>query len=64
MFDKNISIPFPLSDGGFARLYMPHDMTISDAKRLKRVINALYINQKKNAVEPKSLARVSSDSIT
>lgn len=53
MISNNVAFPFPLSNGKFAQLYMPQDMTIADAKRLKRMINALYINQKKNAVEPK-----------
>jgi hypothetical protein len=46
MSNENIAIPFPLSDGAIARLYVPPKMTVSDARRLKRAINALYINGK------------------
>ena len=49
-FESNISIPFPLSNGSFARLYVPPTMSIGDAKRLKRMVNALYINGKSKPV--------------
>lgn len=43
-YTDNIAIPFPLSDGSLVTLYAPTTMQISDARRLKRAINALYIN--------------------
>jgi len=40
----NLSIPFPMQNGKLARLFVPPSMSVEDAQRLKRVINALYIN--------------------
>lgn len=45
-----ISIPFVTSDGDISRLYLPMKMSVSDARRLKRMINALYINQQSGAL--------------
>ena len=46
MSNNNVAIPFPLSDGSMMTLYAPPTMSVKDARRLKRLINALYINSK------------------
>lgn len=42
--NNNISFLFPLSDGTLGTLYLPPQMSRDDAKRLKRMINAMYLN--------------------
>lgn len=61
MIDNNLSIPFPLSDGTLARLYIPRTMSVIDARRMKRAINALYItgsqkSQHRGSVETLALS--------
>lgn len=38
-----IYVPFPLSSGECALLSLPKEMSVRDARRLKRAIDALYI---------------------
>jgi hypothetical protein len=48
---NKIAYPFPLSTGDMCQLYMPLEMSKADAKRLRRMISALYINGRKEATD-------------
>lgn len=61
--ENRISYPFPLSDGSLIRLYMPFNMPVKDARRLKRMINALYINGKKEAPSSQKVSSGTADDI-